>query len=132
MEDKQIEMLKNWLESTSVRDIQVFIGFANFYQRFIQGFSKIATLLTSMLKTTRLFDDLAPKVFKADGNKIVGGDSGRADETGKNSSKSKKLKNEKSEDLMYIRAMGEPMFLTPGARDAFNHLRQAFIEDLIL
>ena len=28
------------------------LGFANFYQYFIQGFSKIATPLTSILKTT--------------------------------------------------------------------------------
>ena len=31
MEDKQIEVVKNWPEPTSVRDIQVFIGFVNFY-----------------------------------------------------------------------------------------------------
>ena len=46
MEDEQIEAVKNWPKPTSVRDIQVFIGFANFYQRFIQGFSKIAAPLT--------------------------------------------------------------------------------------
>ena len=31
MEDERIEAVKNWPEPTSVRDIQVFIGFANFY-----------------------------------------------------------------------------------------------------
>ena len=35
MKDEQIKAVKNWPEPTSVRDIQVFIGFANFYQRFI-------------------------------------------------------------------------------------------------
>ena len=35
IEDKQIEAVKNWLKSKSVRDIQLFINFANFYQRFI-------------------------------------------------------------------------------------------------
>ena len=35
MEDEQIKAVKNWLEPTLVRDIQVFIGFANFYQYFI-------------------------------------------------------------------------------------------------
>ncbi len=30
----------------------MFIGFANFYKRFIQNFSWIATPLTSMLQTT--------------------------------------------------------------------------------
>ena len=36
MEDKRIEAVKNWPEPKSVRDIQVFIGFTNFYQRFIR------------------------------------------------------------------------------------------------
>ena len=31
MEDKQIKAVKNWPKPTSVRDIQVFIGFANLY-----------------------------------------------------------------------------------------------------
>ena len=52
MEEERIEAVKAWPEPKSIRDIQVFLGFANFYQRFIQGFSKIATPLTSMLKTT--------------------------------------------------------------------------------
>ena len=33
-----------------VQDIQVFLNFANFYQQFIQGFRRIATLLNLMLK----------------------------------------------------------------------------------
>ena len=35
MEDDQIEAVKNWPKPTSVRDIQMFIRFANFYWRFI-------------------------------------------------------------------------------------------------
>ena len=50
MEDERIEAVKNWPEPTSVRNIQVFIGFANFYRRFIRGFSRIAAPLTSLLK----------------------------------------------------------------------------------
>ena len=52
MEEEKIDTVKAWPEPKSVRDIQVFIGFANFYRRFIQGFSKIAAPLTSMLKTS--------------------------------------------------------------------------------
>ena len=51
VEDERIEAVKNWSEQKSVRDIQVFLGFANFYWRFIQGFSKIAKPFTLMLKT---------------------------------------------------------------------------------
>ena len=31
MEDEQIEVVKNWPEPKSIRDIQIFLGFANFY-----------------------------------------------------------------------------------------------------
>ena len=52
METEKIEVVKDWLEPKSVYNIQVFLGFTNFYQRFIQGFSRIAAPLTLMLKTT--------------------------------------------------------------------------------
>ncbi len=42
MEEERIEVVKAWPEPQSVRDIQVFFGFANFYRRFIKNFSKIA------------------------------------------------------------------------------------------
>ena len=109
----------------SVRDIQVFIGFANFYQHFIQSFSKIAALLTSMLKTTKSSEELASKMFKADNNKIVGGNGGRAHETVKNSSR-------KSTHVPNIGATKKPNFLTPDTKKAFNHLRLAFIKAPIL
>ena len=35
MEDERIKAVKTWPEPKSARDIQVFIGFANFYRRFI-------------------------------------------------------------------------------------------------
>lgn len=44
--------MRDWFKPKLVRDIQVFIGFANFYRRFIQGFSKIVALPTLMLKTS--------------------------------------------------------------------------------
>ena len=53
IEDKRIKVVKNWPEPKSMRDIQVLLGCASFYQRFIQGFSK-AKPLTSMLRTTTI------------------------------------------------------------------------------
>ena len=35
IKNKQIEAVKNWLEPKLIGDIQVFLGFANFYWRFI-------------------------------------------------------------------------------------------------
>ena len=122
IEDERIEVVKNWPEPKSVRDIQVFIGFANFYQRFIRGFSRIAAPLTSMLKTTGS-SDLAQR---DDDDEVVGGGGDR------NLSKSKKSKNAKSRIQTRFGAMEEPTFLTPNTRKAFNQLRQVFTEAPIL
>lgn len=43
IEDKRNKAIKNYPKPKSVRDIQVFIWFANFYWQFIQSFSKITT-----------------------------------------------------------------------------------------
>ena len=59
MKAERIEVVKDWLEPKFVRNIQVFLGFANLYWRVIQDFYKIATSLTSMLKTTGLPNGLA-------------------------------------------------------------------------
>ena len=126
IEDERIEAVRSWPKPKSVRDIQVFISFANFYRQFIRDFSRIATPLTSMLKTTRL-SNLAPKELGAD-EVVEGG--GKNDD--RNLSKSKKSKNVKSEIQTCVGAAGEPIFLTPGAREAFNQLRQAFTKALIL
>ena len=45
----------NWETSTCVKDIQAFIGFANFYQRFMQGFSKVVTSLIVLVRKDILF-----------------------------------------------------------------------------
>ena len=60
-----------------------------------------------------------------DDDEVVGGGD-------RNLSKSKKSKNTKSGIQTRIGAMGEPTFLTPDAREAFNQLRQAFTKALIL
>ena len=72
IKDERIKAIKNWPEPKSVRDIQVFISFVNFYQYFIQGFSKIAAPLTLMVKTTESLN-LAPRRPGTD--EIVGGSS---------------------------------------------------------
>ena len=125
MEDEQIKAVKNWPEPMSVRDIQVFIDFANFYRRFIQGFSGIAAPFTSMLKTMGSSEESALKKFRVDDDEVVGGGGGRANETVKNSSR-------KSTRIWNIRATGEPNFLNPNSKKAFNHLWLTFIKAPIL
>ena len=70
------------------------------------------------------------KAFRADGNKIVGGGGGKANETVVNLSKKNKSRN-----LMRvpnIEATGEPNILTLNAKKAFNYLRLVFIKAPIL
>jgi hypothetical protein len=38
----KIDKVVNWSEPTSTKEVQQFVGFANYYRRFIQAFSQIA------------------------------------------------------------------------------------------
>ena len=50
MNEKKMESVKAWRTPSSVMDIQIFIGFANFYRRFIKNFSAICAPITNLLK----------------------------------------------------------------------------------
>ncbi len=50
MDDKKIHSVVNWLQPTTLKELQRFLGFANFYRRFIRNFSTVAAPLTSMTK----------------------------------------------------------------------------------
>ena len=50
MESSRVETILSWPEPESKHDILVFLGFANFYRRFITGFSRLAIGLTNLLK----------------------------------------------------------------------------------
>lgn len=61
IEEKKIKVVKTWLKPKFIRDILVFIGFANFYQYFIKGFGKIVVPFTSILKITSTASNLTRK-----------------------------------------------------------------------
>ncbi len=48
MDKSKVETIQCWATPSSVKDIQRFLGFANFYRRFIKGYSKIAALLITL------------------------------------------------------------------------------------
>ena len=156
MEAERIEVVKDWPEPKSVRNIQVFLGFANFYRRFIQGFSRIAAPLTSMLKTTgspdepapSRNDDSRPASGRNDGDGEVDGfgvgrngvehakksGKSKSEKTSKfqNSAKSGKKSSKSGNSTNFDATEDGPKFLIPDAKTAFNRLRLAFTEALIL
>ena len=128
MEEERIDTVKKWPELESIQDIQVFIDFANFYQRFINDFSRIVISLTVILKATGLSITSASRV---DDNEVVGG--GGAVSRSDVSRKSAKSKGQtKSEHLGNSNNLREPKFLTSDAKKTFNRLKQAFIKAPIL
>ena len=52
MSEDKIDTILKWEIPESVKDVQSFLGFANFYRRFIEGFSKICYPLTELTKKT--------------------------------------------------------------------------------
>jgi len=50
MHEEMIRTIKEWKEPMNVKGIQSFLGFANFYRRFIRDYSKITTPLSSLTR----------------------------------------------------------------------------------
>ncbi|KAI0992164.1 hypothetical protein K3495_g16022, partial [Podosphaera aphanis] len=50
MDPKKVACVQEWPRPRSVRDIQRFLGFANFYRRFIPEFSRLATPMVNLTK----------------------------------------------------------------------------------
>ncbi len=50
MDEGKVTAIRDWPIPTSVKELQCFLGFANFYRRFIQNYSSIASPLTNLLK----------------------------------------------------------------------------------
>ncbi len=49
MDDKKIRAVVNWPQPATLKE-QRFLGFANFYRRFIRNFSTVEAPMTSMTK----------------------------------------------------------------------------------
>jgi len=59
MSDAKVKTIQEWPEPKKVKDIQSFLGFTNFYRRFIFNYSDIVILLTCLTRKNTLwnFDD---------------------------------------------------------------------------
>jgi hypothetical protein len=67
MDKEKIRTIEEWKEPTTVKGIQSFLGFANFYRRFIKDYSKITAPLTRLTRkeTQWKWDDKTQEAFDA-------------------------------------------------------------------
>jgi hypothetical protein len=50
MDPKKVEAVREWPTPKTVKDVQSFLGFANFYRKFIKGYSNTTAPLTEITK----------------------------------------------------------------------------------
>ena len=55
MDPKKVSAIMDWPPPKTVHDVQSFLGFANFYRRFIHDYSRLTLPLTSLLKKGTVF-----------------------------------------------------------------------------
>ena len=55
MQKDKIAAVKEWPTPTSVKDVQSFLGFANYYRRFIKGYGEDAIWLNELTKKANTF-----------------------------------------------------------------------------
>ena len=65
MSERKVHSIKKWKLPQSVKEVQIVIGFANFYHRFMKGFSDICTQITETLKGDKSKFHWGPKQDKA-------------------------------------------------------------------
>ena len=56
MDPEKVSAINSWQSPTSPRAVRAFIGFANFYRRFIRKFADIAAPLTALTQKDRKFE----------------------------------------------------------------------------
>ena len=53
MDQERVATIREWPRPETFRDVQVFLGFANFYRRFIYNYAAVAAPLTDLLKGSK-------------------------------------------------------------------------------
>jgi hypothetical protein len=56
VDPEKVTTVANWKRSTSVTEIRSFLGLAGYYRRFIEGFSKIARPMTTLLQKDKKYE----------------------------------------------------------------------------
>jgi len=56
MEEVKVKGVLEWLTPKCVKDVQKFLGLANYYCQFIEGFATVARLLHDMVKKNKRWE----------------------------------------------------------------------------
>ena len=66
MDKSKIQAIEEWPVPKSIRDVRAFLGYVNFYRRFITGYGGIATPLTNLTRknTPFIWDNTAQQAFE--------------------------------------------------------------------
>ncbi|KAL0168429.1 hypothetical protein M9458_036651, partial [Cirrhinus mrigala] len=65
MDESKVRAVTQWPQPQTLKELQRFLGFANFYRRFIRGYSVIAAPLTSMTRQSSQFLKWTPAALQA-------------------------------------------------------------------
>ena len=66
VDPEKTQVIYDWNVPSTIREVQSFLGFCNFYQRFIKDYSQIAQLLNQLTKkeVSFIWNDKYQKAFK--------------------------------------------------------------------
>ena len=53
MDPRKVETIVKWKPARCIKDVQAFLGFANFYRRFIKDYSRVAVPLSALTRKDR-------------------------------------------------------------------------------
>ena len=56
VDSQKIEAVVNWKPPKNVSEVRSFLGLAGYYKKFVEGFSKIAALLTKLTRKDFKYD----------------------------------------------------------------------------
>jgi hypothetical protein len=61
MDPIKLKAVKDWPQPKTVKDIQKFLGFCNFYRRFIKNYSKLVAGYACTISDTSKSKETSPK-----------------------------------------------------------------------
>ena len=67
MEEEKVKGVLDWLTPKCIKDVQKFLGLANYYCRFIEGFASIARPLHDMVKKVGLDQKVGKGIWRVEG-----------------------------------------------------------------